>query len=193
MQVKTKNARHRTTTLAAAVLTTSAAAALHAEPAPEPDAAAVSEVVVTGTRREGVAAIDSPAPVQVLDASALKRVGQPDLIQSLAQNLPSFTAQSFGGDTAALTLSAKLRGVSPNHALVLVNGKRRHGTANLAVLGGPYQGGAGADLNFIPVASIDHVEVLLDGAAAQYGSDAIAGVINIIQKTADSGGSVTAS
>jgi iron complex outermembrane receptor protein len=150
-------------------------------------------IIVTGTRVTGLVAADSPAPIQVLDIGTLEDVGQPDLIQALAQNIPSFTAQSFGGDTAALTLSAKLRGVSPNHALVLVNGKRRHGTANLAVLGGPYQGGAGADLNFIPVASIDHVEVLLDGAAAQYGSDAIAGVINIIQKTADSGGSITAS
>jgi iron complex outermembrane receptor protein len=65
---------------------------------------------------------------------------------------------------------------------VLVNGKRRHGTSNLAVLGGPYQGGAAADLNYIPVAAIDHIEVLQDGAAAQYGTDAIAGVVNIILK-----------
>src|SRR5512138_794898 len=107
MHLKTKNARQRTTTLAAAVLTTGAAA-LHAEPAPEPDAAAIpQEVVVTGTRRSGVEAIESPAPVQVLDAAALKRVGQPDLIQSLAQTLPSFTALAFGGDTANLTLSAR--------------------------------------------------------------------------------------
>ncbi len=148
-------------------------------------------IIVTGTRTTGLTAADSPAPIQVLDIGTLEKTGQPDLIQALAQNIPSFTAQAFGGDTAALTLSAKLRGVSPNHALVLVNGKRRHGTSNLAVLGGAYQGAAGADLSFIPVASIDHVEVLLDGAAAQYGSDAIAGVINIIQKRDDSGGSVT--
>ena len=187
---RTKNARQRTSTLAAAVLTTGAAAALHAEPAPEPDAAAIpQEVVVTGTRRSGVEAIESPAPVQVLDSAALKRVGQPDLISSLAQTLPSFTAQAFGGDTANLTLSAKLRGVSPNHALVLVNGKRRHTTANLAVLGGPYQGAASADLNFIPVDAIERIEVLQDGAAAQYGSDAIAGVVNIILKKNTDGGS----
>ena len=191
MPTKSKYARHRTSTLAAAVLTTGAAA-LHAEPAPEPDSSAVpQEVVVTGTRREGVQAIESPAPVQVLDSAALKRVGQPDLIQSLAQNLPSFTAQAFGGDTANLTLSAKLRGVSPNHALVLINGKRRHTTANLAVLGGPYQGAASADLNFIPVDAIERIEVLQDGAAAQYGSDAIAGVVNIILKKNSEGGSFT--
>ena len=76
-----------------------------------------------------------------------------------------------------MTLSARLRGLSPTNTLVLVNGKRRHTTANLAVLGGPYQGAAAADLNFISLAAIDHIEVLQDGAAAQYGTDAIAGVI----------------
>ncbi len=147
-------------------------------------------IIVTGTRVSGLSAADSPAPVQVIGADILGNVGQPDMIQALAQNIPSFNAQAFGGDTANLTLSAKLRGLSPNHALVLINGKRRHGTSNLAVLGGPFQGGAAADLNFVPLASVDHIEVLLEGAAAQYGSDAIAGVINIIQKQADSGGEV---
>jgi iron complex outermembrane recepter protein len=150
-------------------------------------------VIVTGTRTTGLTVADSPAPIQVLDVGTLQKTGQPDLIQALAQNLPSFTAQAFGGDTANLTLSAKLRGLSPNHTLVLVNGKRRHGTANLAVLGGAFQGGATADLNFIPVASIERVEVLLEGAAAQYGTDAIAGVVNIIQKTATEGGAITVS
>ncbi|MFT3724055.1 MAG: TonB-dependent receptor [Hyphomonadaceae bacterium] len=148
-------------------------------------------IIITGTRTTGLTAADSPAPVVVLDSESLLSTGQPDLRIALSQNVPSFTAQSFGGDTAALTLSAKLRGLSPNHALVLVNGKRRHGTSNLAVLGGAFQGGAGADLSFISSGSIDHVEVLLDGAAAQYGSDAIAGVINIIQKTDSSGGKVS--
>lgn len=142
----------------------------------------MTSVIVTGTRTSGLRAIDSASPVQVLDSTSLERTGQPDLIQAMAQNLPSFTAQAFGGDAAAMTLSARLRGLSPNDTLVLVNGKRRHTTANLAVLGGPYQGGAAADLNFIPVAAIDHIEVLQDGAAAQYGTDAIAGVVNIILK-----------
>ena len=152
----------------------------------------IAEIVVTGTRRTGLEAVDSPAPIQVVDVASLQRVGQPDLIQALAQNVPSFTAQAFGGDTANLTLSAKLRGLSPNHTLVLIDGKRRHTTANLAVLGGPYQGGAAADLNFIPIAAIDHIEVLQDGAAAQYGTDAIAGVINIILKKKASGSSIMA-
>jgi iron complex outermembrane receptor protein len=153
----------------------------------------VDAIIVTGTRTTGLRAVDSPAPVQVLGADVLKRTGQPDLVQALAQNVPSFTAQAFGSDAAAFNLSIKLRGVSPNHTLVLINGKRRHGTANVAVSGGPYGGGASADMALIPVASIDHVEVLLDGAAAQYGTDAIAGVVNIIQKKNASGGTISAS
>jgi len=152
------------------------------------DAAATQEVIVTGTRVTGLKALDSPAPIEVVGAEALKHVGQPDLIQGLAQNVPSFTAEALGGDTANLTLSARLRGVSPNDTLVLINGMRRHPSANLHVLGGPYQGAATADIGLIPVAAIDHVEVLLDGAAAQYGTDAIAGVVNIILKRADHGG-----
>lgn len=155
------------------------------------DTAVLDEVIVTGTRRSGgLQASESPAPIQVLSADTLKSSAQPDLIQSLAFSVPSFTAQAFGGDQANQTLSAKLRGLSPNHALVLINGKRRHTTSNLAVLGGPYQGGASADLNFIPVSAIERIEVLTDGAAAQYGTDAIAGVINIILKNDSSGGTV---
>ncbi|MDP3854244.1 TonB-dependent siderophore receptor [Phenylobacterium sp.] len=156
-------------------------------------AAELDVLIVTGTRMTGLRAVDSPAPIQVLDETALARVAQTDLIQAIAQNVPSFNAQAFGGDTANLTLSAKLRGLSPNHALVLINGKRRHGTSNLAVLGGPFQGGATADLNFIPLGSVSHIEVLQDGAAAQYGTDAIAGVINIILKKNTEGGSIVLS
>jgi iron complex outermembrane receptor protein len=156
-------------------------------------AAATGEVIVTGTRQVGVKAVDSAAPIQVVGGGALKRVGQPDLIQALAQNLPSFNAQALGADTANLTLSAALRGLNPNDTLVLVDGKRRHGTGNLAVDGGsPYQGAATTDLSFIPVGAIDHVEVLQDGAAAQYGTDAIAGVVNFILKDTDHGGSLSA-
>ena len=96
-------------------------------------------VIVTGTRVTGLKAENSASPIQVLDTTSLQRTGQPDLIQALAQNLPSLTAQAFGSDMANMTLSARLRGLSPNNTLVLVNGKRRHGTSNLAVLGGPYQ------------------------------------------------------
>ena len=146
------------------------------------------DIIVTGTRASGITAAESAAPIKVLDADIMSHVGQPNLNQVLAQLVPSFTAQAFGGDTANLTLSARLRGLSPNHTLVLINGKRRHGTANLAVLGGPYQGAATADLDLISPSSIKRIEVLEDGAAAQYGSDAIAGVINIILKDDDAGG-----
>lgn len=145
------------------------------------------DVIVTGTRATGITAAESATPIKLLSSEAMEHVGQPNLNQVLTQLVPSFTAQAFGGDTANLTLSARLRGLSPNHTLVLVNGKRRHGTANLAVLGGPYQGAAAPDLDLISPSSIKRIEVLEDGAAAQYGSDAIAGVINIILKDDDEG------
>jgi iron complex outermembrane recepter protein len=161
--------------------------------APQSNAGTLEELIVTGTRTSGMAVMDSPAPVQLLSAESLKAVsGNADLMSALAQAVPSLTMQAFGYDMAEQTLLAKLRGLSPNHVLVLVNGKRRHTTANLAVDGGsPYQGGAGVDLNFIPLDAIDHIEVLTDGAAAQYGTDAIAGVINIILKKNASGGTLT--
>lgn len=154
-----------------------------------PKGGAGEEIIVTGTRSTGITAAESATPIKVLDDAALSHVGQPNLSQALTQLVPSFVAQSFGGDTANLTLSARLRGISPNHTLVLVNGKRRHGSANLHVLGGPYQGAASPDLDLIPPEAIARIEVLEQGAAAQYGSDAIAGVINIILKNDDEGGS----
>lgn len=152
-------------------------------------------VIVTGTRAQGLRASDSAAPIQVVDSNALLRTGSPNVAQSLTQNVPAFTVQSYGGDTQALTLAAALRGLSPNDTLVLINGKRRHTTANLSIDGGagPYQGGAAPDWSFIPTAAIDHVEVLTDGAAAQYGTDAIAGVINVILKEDADGAALSVS
>src|SRR5690348_13458748 len=119
-------------------------------------------VIVTGTRVQGMTAADSAAPITVLGSDALtKGTGSTDLRQALGQTVPSFTAQQFGGDTANLTLSAALRGLSPNDTLVLVNGHRRHYTGNLHVdSGGTAAGSSSADLSFIPEAAIDHVEVL---------------------------------
>jgi len=151
-------------------------------------------VIVTGTRVQGMTAADSAAPVTVLGSDALTRgTGSADLRQQLGQSVPSFTAQQFGGDLADLGLSAALRGLSPNDTLVLVDGHRRHYTGNLHVGGGNFaSGSAAADISLIPSGAIDHVEVLLDGAAAQYGTDAIAGVINIILKNKSSGGQFSA-
>ena len=171
-------------------------AVLHAQEAEADVAASTAEpepetVIVTGTRATGLDEFTSASPVQVLSTEELQSAGRPDLMNALANVVPSFTAQAFGGDMANQTLQAKMRGLSPNHTLVLVNGKRRHTTSSLAILGGPYQGGAGVDLNFVPIDSIDHVEVLTEGAAATYGTDAIAGVINIIQKKNPDGGSLS--
>jgi iron complex outermembrane recepter protein len=174
-----------------------AASAMHAsrslaETPAEPEGGNLDEIIVTGSRTSGLKAADSPAPIQLFSADALqKAAGSPDLQSALAALLPSLTLQAFGFDMAGQTLQTRIRGLSPNHVLVLVDGKRRHTTANLAIdTGSPYQGGAGADLNFIPLDAIDHIEVLTDGAAAQYGSDAIAGVINIILKRNNSGGNL---
>lgn len=176
-------------------LVSTATAALAADPAPKDGPAGVaadSEIIVTGTRVTGMTAAESATPIKLIGTEAIEHVGQPNLNQVLTQLVPSFTASAYGGDTAELTLSARLRGLSPNHTLVLVNGKRRHGTANLNVLSGATQGGAAPDLDFIIPGAIQRIEVLEDGAAAQYGSDAIAGVINIILKDKDHGGDLSA-
>jgi iron complex outermembrane receptor protein len=154
----------------------------------------LGEVIVTGTRVQGLKAEDSLAPVQIIGSDALNKVGEFDLSEGLLQTVPSFNfgAGASNGDLGALFSYARLRGLSPNDTLVLIDGKRRHGTANMVVDGGQYQGATGADLSLIPLAAIDHVEVLTDGAAAQYGTDAIAGVINIILKHDDHGGLLTA-
>lgn len=149
-----------------------------------------NDIIVTGTRTQGLRAADSAAPVQVLGQDAFTRVGQPDLVQALAQTLPSIQAQTSGVDLANLHPEIKLRGLNPNDTLVLVDGKRRHGTANIVTSPGNFTGAAAPDISLIPEAAIDHIEVLQDGAAAQYGTDAIAGVVNIILKKNGSGGSI---
>jgi iron complex outermembrane recepter protein len=167
----------------------------HADTASVVESSDLQEIVVTGTRLKGLRVDDSPAPIQVLSADALMHNGSTDFAQAMATNVPSFTVQAWGGDVGNNILQASLRGLSPNDTLVLIDGKRRHGTASFSVLGGiyggPFQGGAATDFNFIPTAMIDHVEILTDGAAAQYGSDAIAGVVNIILKKSDNGGVVS--
>jgi iron complex outermembrane receptor protein len=197
---------HRNSLVAAAVAATllssrlmAADAVVAAEAAVASDVAdsdsALSEVIVTGTRTSGLKATDSPAPVQVIDSEQLnKTAATPDLSQTLGALVPSLEVANTGGDLSALTLQVALRSLSPNDTLVLINGKRRHTTSNIDVAGTDnFGGGAGADLNLIPADAIDHVEVLTDGAAAQYGSDAIGGVINIILKKDPEGGNLQAS
>lgn len=139
-------------------------------------------MIVTGTRATHVSARSSTSPIDVISAADLKRTGQVDLRDALARTVPSISVQSMGYDTGALTDSIRMRGLNPNYTLVLVDGKRRHTTANLYASAGLQQGSTPVDIDMIPAAAIDHIEVLRDGAAAQYGSDAIAGVVNIILK-----------
>jgi iron complex outermembrane receptor protein len=144
-------------------------------------------VVVTGTRTDTKAS-KSLTPVDVISGAQLQATGRTNLRDALVQLSPSIAHETYAGDAAVLTDALTLHGLSPDHVLVLVNGKRRHTTANIALDGGLNQGSTGVDIDMIPVGLIDHIEVLRDGAAAQYGSDAIAGVINIILKKNSHGG-----
>ena len=181
------------TLVAAALWGPALAAAADAAAASDADAdSGVDSVIVTGTRSSDVKARDSAAPITVINSETLQATGATNLRDALERTLPSLNRQSFGGDLGALTDAIQLRGLSPDDVLVLVNGKRRHTTANIYLDAGPQQGSAPVDLDLIPLSAIDHIEVLQDGAAAQYGSDAIAGVINIILKSQDHGASVQA-
>ncbi|MRW90466.1 TonB-dependent receptor [Duganella sp. FT80W] len=155
-------------------------------------AGAIQDVVVTGTRSIQRSAGESLSPIDVISAKDLQRTGQTDLRDALVKLLPSISRLAQTGDAANLTSALTLRGLSPNHVLLLVNGKRRHTSANITVDAGSQQGATPVDIDLIPVSAVDHIEVLRDGAAAQYGSDAIAGVINIILKNQSNGGNVTA-
>ncbi|MBJ7443748.1 MAG: TonB-dependent receptor [Sphingobium sp.] len=172
------------------ILASSWSACAIAQDAPqEPQVDDGTAIIVTGTRAVGMQATESAAPVTVLSQDALTHVGQPNLNQVLTQIVPSFTAQTQGTDLSSFSLSARLRGLSPNHTLVLVNGKRRHGNGILQVLGA-FSGSAAPSIDLIPPDSVARVEVLQEGAAAVYGTDAIAGVINFILKDDPEGGSI---
>ena len=159
----------------------------------EQSQASLEEIVVIGSRGAPRSVDDSPVPVDVFQASDFEQSGSfnGELSQLLHNLLPSFNfPRQSNSDTADLVRPAQLRGLSPDHTLVLVNGKRRHTTAILNTSGKIGRGAAPVDLNTIPVSAIERIEVLRDGAAAQYGSDAIAGVINIVLKSASEGGTV---
>ena len=147
------------------------------------------QVVVTGTRVQTRSRLDTLAPVDVLQSDALTKSGNVELAQSLSTLAPSlnFPRPSITDGTDHVR-PATLRGLAPDQTLVLVNSRRRHASALVNVNGSIGRGSAAVDLNAIPVAAIDHVEVLRDGASAQYGSDAIAGVINLQLREARDGG-----
>jgi len=151
----------------------------------------LQSVIVTGTYAKNRRTIDSESPVDIIGSKELQATGSTELATVLARVLPSVNfPRPSGADASDAVRPAQLRGLSPDQVLVLVNGKRRHTSAVVNVNGTQGRGSAPADLNAIPVEAIDHIEVLRDGAAAQYGSDAIAGVINIILKKGAQGGDV---
>jgi iron complex outermembrane recepter protein len=149
------------------------------------------EIVVTGTRTLDRTASESLSPIDVLGTTQLERIGSPELNTALSRTLPSFNfPRPSITDGTDHVRPALLRGLAPDQTLVLVNGKRRHRSAIVNVNGSLGRGSSPVDLNSIPISAIKRIEVLRDGAAAQYGSDAIAGVINIVLRDADEGGAV---
>lgn len=139
-------------------------------------------IVVIGTRNPKRTSTDSPVPIDVIPMRQIaNQVGQLDLSQLLNYLAPSFNSvrQSLGDGTDHID-PAQLRGLGPDQVLVLVNGKRYHQSSLVNVNGTVNKGSVGTDLNSIPASSIQRIEILRDGASAQYGSDAIAGVINIV-------------
>lgn len=159
------------------------------------DAQATEKVVVVGSRSGIRTVTKSPAPVDVISGDQLQKQGNTLALRDiLAKIIPSFsvaTVPSQPDGYGSVARSAGLRGFGGGHTLVLVNGKRRHVGALAVNKYGFVEGYQAADLDLIPINAIARIEVLRDGAAAQYGSDAIAGVINIVLKSADHGGSIT--
>jgi iron complex outermembrane receptor protein len=160
----------------ALALSPGAASALDSNTAPD---AALETVIVTGARAAERTVESSPAPVDVLPADEIRKTNKGNLLETLNALLPSFNLPNVATpNIGSMIRAGQLRGLTPDQTLVLVNGKRRHGTAFLGA--GGFAASAPADLSLIPSGAISRIEVLRDGASAIYGSDAIAGVINII-------------
>ena len=153
----------------------------------------LEEITITGSRASFSSAEDAPVPVTVLTNEMLSNTGATELGRAIQMAAPSFnfSSSSISDGTDALR-PATLRGLGPDQTLVLVNGKRRHTSALIHVNTSVGRGTAGTDMNAIPISAVKRVEVLRDGAAAQYGSDAIAGVINIILKDSEIDGLASA-
>ena len=147
----------------------------------------IDSIVVLGTARENTTALTSTAPVDVITPEQLRQTGAVTVNQALSKLHPSFNfPQGQNAVKGQGVRSASLRGVGPAYTLVLVNGKRRHLSAQLSGTD-PWPAAQVVDINTIPVNAIERVEVLRDGAAAQYGSDAIAGVINVVLRRDSTG------
>ena len=163
--------------------------------AQQSEATVIEEIVIIGSRRQdGRSQADSLVPVDVFGGEDLSNMGSTDMDQALSNLIPSYKVDTQAiNDAATLVRPATLRGLPPDSTLVLVNGKRRHRAAVITFLGnGVADGSQGPDVSVIPSIAVKRVEVLRDGAAAQYGSDAIAGVINFELKDDAEGGTVEA-
>ena len=147
------------------------------------DEETIEEVVTIGTRVEGRSATESLAPVDIITEEMIRSTGATETGKILQLLAPSFNFSSTTiSDGTDMIRPATLRGLGPDQLLVLVNGKRRHPTAHVNIQQTVARGDSGTDINAIPASAIKRIEVLRDGASAQYGSDAIAGVINIVLK-----------
>ncbi len=149
----------------------------------------LENITVIGSRNESRTKLETTVPVDVIPVSSvIQQVGQLDVNQFLQFVAPSFNAsRQSGADGADHIDPASLRGLGPDQTLVLINGKRRHQSSLINIFGTRGRGNTGTDLNAIPAAAIERIEILRDGASAQYGSDAIAGVINIVLKSNNEG------
>ena len=184
---------------AVALLTLCSASIALAEDADEAQIASASggeieEVVVVGSRRRDRSAADSPVPVDVIGGDEFSAQGDSNMDSLIASLVPSYNvSQEPISDAATFIRPATLRGLAPDATLVLVNGKRRHRAAVIALLGAGISGGSqGPDVSVIPAIALDRLEVLRDGASAQYGSDAIAGIMNFVLREDNSGMAVDA-
>jgi iron complex outermembrane recepter protein len=149
-------------------------------------------IVSTGSRGAQRTVVDAPVPVDILSAKELTRSGQNSLDKALGFRVPSFnTVQTPVNDATSLLDPYEIRNMGPSRALILINGKRKNASALVYTQTSPGRGESGADISAIPADAIKRIEVLRDGASAQYGSDAIAGVVNIILKDSASGGALT--
>ena len=162
------------------------------EPARESQPELTEEIVVVGTRAQPRTVTESVVPIDVISSKDIVNQGEADVADQLRNVLPAYNVSPQPvGDAARIIRPATLRGLAPDHTLVLVNGKRRHRGAVITWLGnGVADGAQGPDISVIPSIALRQVEVLRDGASAQYGSDAIAGVLNFLLKDDSSGGSV---
>jgi iron complex outermembrane receptor protein len=151
---------------------------------------AIEKIAVVGTRSSPRSIIDSPVPLDIIGVAEFTQQGSTDIISMLSTLVPSFNVNDQPiNDASSLVRPANLRGMASDHTLILINGKRRHRSSAITFLGGGLSDGAqGVDISNIPASSLQQIEVLRDGAAAQYGSDAIAGVINFVLNDNDEGG-----